>query len=436
MLNGSHFASLEDQVLVTKAEITSAYLNYLITQHQSYFYAMPGAMPGDSALTYVENDSLFEAEHVNGILRYLVGNRTDFSDSVAVFPVYNSDALYRLAQDLVVSKMLSLPKYKHLVKDKTPLIEVSACFDDIQMLQDRNAKEVFRNEQDHQANEIAGTILADIGMTEEVMLQWHLDSIAKSDLPLVGNKTDLVLNFLDCSQFVIPFRKDMSHYTVAVVNFMSDEDANEIANIQYYDSLGYDLPESEKTQLCDFFRDQNFDEVNFDCVSAKEQREGHNCGIFASFKAIDLLNKNTEHEERLIPNLAMINESEYRALFNYFRNRVVDMLRESGCNISLSENFVQTLKDEQKEREIPLPKVQPSFLGSILGGVISYFWVGAEKKPLRETVATIDPLSLDTQTSETKTCIANCHWDIPTATLLTDSTSEESTRPYKRQRTL
>lgn len=427
MLHGTRRRrKIQPKPLVTKDEITAAYLKYLITQDQSYFYAMPGAMPGDSAMAFVEDDSLFDAEHVNGILRYLVGKRPHFADNVAIFPVYNPDAFYRLAQDLVVSKMLQLPKYKHLVKDKTPLIEISECLGDEDLLEQRNAEEAFRNEQDNQANEIAGTLLAEIGMTTDVMLQWYLDSIAKNPTSLVGNKTNPLLHFADCSQFVIPFRKDENHYTVAVVNCVSDEEDSGIANIQYYDSLGDDLPESEAEQLCDFFRDQNFDEVNYDCVSVKEQREGHNCGIFAAFKAIDLLNDNTEQEERLIPNLEIILESEYCALFNYFRNRVVEMLRKSGCNIALSDELVQTLKSEQEARDKPAPLPQPSFLEGVIGGVTSFFWGGEKKRKVPEPVSTVDPLSLKRLNPGTKTSIANCQWDKPTATLITETPDEDT----------
>lgn len=431
MLYGSSSTSSK-QPLVTKDAIIAAYLQYLLSQHQSYFYAMPGAMPGDSALAFVEEDSLFDAEHVNGILRYLVGQRPHFAENVAIFPVFNPDAFYRVAQDLVVSRMLSLPKYQHLVKDKTPVLEEAECLGDEDLLAEREAELAFRDEQDNQANEIAGNILAEMGMNDNVMLHWHLNGIAKSLNSLVGNRTHPLQPFADCSQFVIPFRQDENHYTVAVVNCISDKNENGIANIQYYDSLGDELAEHEQTQLCDFFYDLKFDEVNFDCVSVHEQREGYNCGIFASFKAIDLLNANSNLDERLLPDLEKLHKSEYHELFHYFRNRIVEMLRESGCNIALSEDFAQILLDEQNARDQPPPT---SILSNVVDVVTSFFWGKTTTDPV-PTIGSVDPLNLDDDKTVRKTRIAQRDWNIPTAALLTNADDEEGTshQHYKRQR--
>ncbi|MCS5711204.1 hypothetical protein [Candidatus Berkiella aquae] len=416
MLSGSSSSISEDftpSVTISKEEITQAYLQYLIEQHQSYFHTVQGSNPGDSALAIIEADSQFEAEHVNGMLRYLIGQRPHFANQIGIFPVFNQDAFYRLAQDQLIKKMLNHPDYQYLVKDTTPLIELSDCLDFPELWEKRNTEEVHRTWQDQEAIRVAGDILDHQGTTDEVMLEWYLESIAASPLAFLGNMNQQDMAFKNCSQFIIPLRIDGVHYTVAIV----DCTAEDTAHIKYYDSMGHDLQDYLKQQLINFF-ENHFADVTYECVSKHEQKDGYNCGIFASFKAIDLININTQRSERLLPNL---NTQEYHALFNYFRNQVAEMLRLSGCNIELDHKLAKMIQTEHQQREEASKKAAtPSLLESFFNGFYSTATsILGIHKPVQKKASTplFDLLGdlPEHTTYHPKTSIAHRQWSAPSA---------------------
>lgn len=418
----------ESSIEVTKDEVTNAYLQYLIAQHQSYFDTAPSAKRGEAAHSIVEINSRFEAEHVNGILRYMVGARPQLSNSVGIFPVFNQDAFNLVAHHLAVNKILANPDFQYLVKDTAPLIELSDCQFFPELLKERNAEEKRRNEQDKEADDIAQTTLATNGINSDMMLVWYLQAIASNSHSFLGNLANPTLTIENCSQLIIPFRKNENHYTVAVVNFIS-EDNNQIAKIQYYDSLGEDLDTSYKNQLAMFLMEIGFQRIDYKCVSKPEQNDKCNCAIFASFKAIDLSNENIGNTEQLLQGLDL----DYSALFNYFRNRVTEMLRESGCNISLSPEMIAQIKLEQAERDKPK---QPGIV-SWLTGTLYNAAAALIKSPMKRLAEdsesenlTFDPFVMDDVVNNVfhrRTVIAKRIYPVPSAALMDDNTEEEAT---------
>ena len=334
-------------IAINKDEITRSYIQYIEEQHISYFRNAPSAEMGDTVPSIVTRHSQFDAEHLDGILRYLVGARAHLVNTLGIFPVFNQDAFYRVAQDFVVNKILREPYFKHLVKDTEPLVERSEVKDFPELLEARDLEEAKRSAQDREANQEAAKILRENGITSDVLLLYYLEGIARSEQSYLGNREREDVLFDRCDQFIIPFRKDGNHYTVAVVQ-CTQKDEQRCAHIKYYDSLGAGLDVKYKSQLAKFFLNMGFPKVLYSNLSKREQKDKYNCAIFAGFKAIDIANMHVANNERLLENL----DTDYVALFDYARCRIVEMLRESGCNISLSPEFTLLLKEKQRVREL------------------------------------------------------------------------------------
>ncbi|MCS5709305.1 hypothetical protein CC99x_010350 [Candidatus Berkiella cookevillensis] len=334
-------------IAISKDEITQSYIQYIEEQHISYFHNIPGAQMGDTVPSIVTRHSRFDAEHLDGILRYLVGARAHLVNTLGIFPVFNQDAFYRLARDFVVNKILTEPRFQHLVKDTTPLVERSEVKDFPELLEERDLEEAKRSAQDREANQEAAKILKENGVGSDTLLLYYLEGIARSEKSYLGNKGNEHISFENCHQFIIPFRKDDNHYTVAVVQ-CTQEGEQRCAHIKYYDSLGAGLDAKYKQQLAKFFINMGFSRVLYNSLSKREQRDKYNCALFAGFKAIDIANMHVGDDERLLKNL----DNDYAALFDSFRYRVVEMLTESGCNISLSPEFTRQLKATQKVCEL------------------------------------------------------------------------------------
>lgn len=334
-------------VVINKDEITQNYIQYIQEQRISYFLNAPSAQMGDTVPSIVTRHSQFDAEHLDGILRYLVGERAHLVNTLGIFPVFNQDAFYRLAQDFVVNKILMEPRFTHLVKDTTPLVERSKVKDFPELLEARDLEEAKRSAQDREVNQEAAKILRENGITSDVLLLYYLQAIARSEQSYLGNREREDILFDRCDQFIIPFRKDGNHYTVAVVQ-CTQKDEQRCAHIKYYDSLGSGLEAKYKSQLAKFFLNMGFPKVLYSNLSKREQKDKCNCAIFAGFKAIDIANMHVGNDERLLKNL----DVDYVALFDFFRYRAVEMLTESGCNISISNKFTQQLKKTQKINEL------------------------------------------------------------------------------------
>ena len=393
-------------IVVSTKEIQDAYMAYLSSQFNHYFHTAMGAKPGEAAPAFVEEDSLFEAEHVDGILRYLIGKDPRLANTVGIFPTFNPDAFFRQACDTVVNKIKQDPRFKKLVKDPTPLIEVSDCAGFPDLLAQRNAEERFRDQQDNEANEHAKRILSENGITRDNLFALYLQAIVNGENTKLGNKTNPHLPLANCTQFIIPIRQN-NHYTVAVANCDVEESS---ANIEYYNSFGSDLNENDKNQLVIALCDMGFDNVEFDCVSERQQKEGdgHNCGLFAAFKGFDLAAENTGSHKRVLEGF----EKEYDAFFRYLRNRATEMLRESGCNIALSEELVALIKQDQAERDSKEDK--DSTLTWMYKAATSLFNSSVKR-------AALDDLSDD---DEPMTLIADKQWNKPSALL--QSCAEEA----------
>lgn len=334
-------------IKINKDEVTQTFIEYIAVQHETYFHNSPDTLIGNTVPSIVYENSRFDAEHVDGILSYLIGARAHLFNSVGIFPVFNEDAFFRVAQDFVANKLLKDPRFKHLVKDTSVLVERSLIQAFPKLLRERDLEEAKRSAQDIELNQEAARILKENGITTDIFLLCYLAGIAGSKKSLLGNKTNADVAFENCTQLIIPFRKDGGHFTVAVVH-CTQEGNQRCAHIKYYDSLGAGLEHQYKSQLSKFFIKMGFQKVLYSCLSQREQKEKYNCGIFAAFKAIDFANAHAGNDERLLINL----DVDYRELFAYFRCRVVEMLSESGCNISLSQEFITKLKEQQSAREI------------------------------------------------------------------------------------
>ncbi|MBN9287068.1 MAG: hypothetical protein BGO43_11835 [Gammaproteobacteria bacterium 39-13] len=279
------------------------------------------------------------------------------------FEEYNNDA-EELNRNLLESEDLDDTPFKENESLAEKITEIEAQIDSLKItrLTKTNLKKALNqavdavedklrrvneyNQQDMAFNLEAQKLLADHNFSEDTLFKHYLDAVVDSDHHFLGNLQNRELSFYDdaCNQLIIPFRKNGSHYTVAVAH-MYMEDKKQIAKVKYYDSMGSDLDESLQAQLVAFFEGKGF-EVEYECVSEHEQKEGYNCSIFASHKAIDMVNENEGNDERLLEDL---NEDNYDQLLNYYRYVVTLKLSEMGQNVSAGKELTKDLRRRQRE---------------------------------------------------------------------------------------
>ncbi len=181
-------------------------------------------------------------------------------------------------------------------------------------------------------------------ITQNTYLKLFLGSMVDSRHNFLGRPQSNQLGFNNCSQMVIPFRNGGYHYTVAVVD-CKGEGANRTAHIKFYDSLGHDLSTSLKNQLSQFLTERGY-KVSYECVSAHDQtKEGVNCGIFASFKAIDLLNQNAGKQDQQ-QYLADFGAHNYLYRMNYYRYIAVLKLLSQRYNVSVGGSLSAAMQAE------------------------------------------------------------------------------------------
>lgn len=313
-------------IIITKSDIKAKIDKYIINQRKICFGIHPTIQAVPSQIG--ENDCL-DAEHVDGLLHYLVSNRNHLKNSVAIFPVYNADAIAFQAQTFVYKKLKVDLRCQHLVPSNVVLPERSTLEPDA--LEERDKEERKRNAQETALRQKADEVLANNNITEEKLFQWFLEAMTESTYNLLGNR------FRNCTQCIIPIRIDNGHYTTAVTH-MTGRTTNKNANITYYDSKGHELYDTYQASLCAFFTDKGYD-INYEDISENDQKyDGVNCGLFASLKSIDIANNNVGHNETLL-DLDELTEEEYKQYFRTQRYQAVQILSSNGFNISADESI-------------------------------------------------------------------------------------------------
>lgn len=297
----------------------------------------------------IESDSWLDTQHVEGTIQSLVAEKPKLRNTVGVFPVFTIETMEHLAQDAAEIKIiqdLGLPTRR------TPAGDVALIERPLPSIVGLNKKQLAarekelnkRNKEAQERREQASEILAENDMTTNELFQLFLEAMADSEHAFLGNPKTPNLRFDDCTQFIIPIRKNANHYTTAVVHLYEEEDTW-IADIKYYDSMGGEMDDNLQAQLIAFFTSRGY-EPQYKCVSESDQKEGHNCSIFASFKSIDIANENIGEEDRLLDKLT---DDNYEQRMNYYRYIVTLKLKEMGQNVSASEGLTEDIVQQQKE---------------------------------------------------------------------------------------
>lgn len=325
-------------------QIKENIINAIWEQRQAYQVMTPAdtqAVPSE-----IDIDSWLDAEHVEGTIRELVGIRS-YLKKVGVFPVYNNDYIYQVAQITVYYRIIHEPVYQEMLPSQEPLPERQAIINsDLTPLQKtaqieaRDQEEKKRFQQEKALQKLADQTLATWGVTNQTLLLWYLEAIASSDHHFLAHAQSVHLTWNECEQFIIPLRKDEIHYTVVVVHFV-----NAMASIRYYDSKGQDIPQYVLDALVFLFDRWGY-EVYYSSAAKDEQRDWYNCGIFASLKAIELASENVGQVENLLNDL---NRKNYDTAFQYYRHLIALLLEKNGFNITLSKGLINALERQQQQ---------------------------------------------------------------------------------------
>ncbi len=290
-----------------------------------------------------------EWQHVYGAIPILVAERQHLRDNVGVFPPYNLNRMKELLESRVTTKLIKdaglatrVTANGDTILDEPPLPSLSTLTERGKVL--RNNEEKRRNEAERQRYAKAKEILEKNNLSEEKAFELYLEALGESKENFLGNPYKKDLSIDECTQFIIPFNFNNSHFAVSVVKFEKEGD-KKIAIIKHYDSMGSDLRETLKSQLISYCAGLGF-EPRYQCVSQRDQRyDGYNCGIFACFKAIDIANENANNPERLLDNLRYDN---YHQIMDSLRYVISLKLREFGINVSSSAHLTGRLKQQQE----------------------------------------------------------------------------------------
>jgi hypothetical protein len=163
--------------------------------------------------------------------------------------------------------------------------------------------------------------------TKSKLLEWFLDfSLAAQSLCDFSKSAS--------RQIIIPFSLD-SHFSVAVI-YLTQGKFHKLAEIQYYNSFGEDLDIDFQFALKRCLAKRGFI-PKYENVSALEQKDKHNCGIFIIYKAIELASHNVGAKETLLP-LSTLEESLYLKWFEQARCYISHILHLQNMNVCLSIN--------------------------------------------------------------------------------------------------
>lgn len=292
-----------------------------------------------------------EWHQVYGIIPSLVAKRPHLADTVGVFPIYNAKRMNEFAQALAEVKII---EHQGLPTRTTPegdvvLLEKPLPEDKDLSKKQREAKlrtQAQRNEQAIARKEQARALLAEQGFTQQTMFRLYLEALGESDENFIGNPKKPNLKLDDCTQLIIPFNFNNIHYAVSVIHFV-EVNKEKIADIQFYNSDGSDLDESLQNQLVAYCEGLGF-KPQYRCISKPDQIDSWECSMFASYKGIDIANENVGNEERFLSDLTKANYEQRLAMLRYNSAHILEMF---GQNVTVGDDLVKFLKNNQKEFE-------------------------------------------------------------------------------------
>ncbi len=303
-----------------------------------------GLRDGTEAPEEIGTSNWLEWQHVYGLLPSLVAERKHLFDSVGIFPAFSATRMNELLQneaELVIIKNLGLPT-RVTPNGDTVLIEKAFKDDSKLTAKERAAKkrELAKiNREARQRRQQAAELLENSNLGENNAFTLYLEAIGESKENFLGNPKKPDLSLDECQQFIIPFHYQNNHYTVAVVHFVRSN-KQMVADIKYYDSIGSDLDDSLKTQLIAYCESLGF-KARYTCASKPDQKEGYNCSMFASFKAIDICNSNFKHPERFLSDLTSVNYDQVLIMLRYTASL---MIKAFGQNVKPSSELAGDLK--------------------------------------------------------------------------------------------
>lgn len=322
-------------------ELTLTFARYVKNHQKAYKDALPGAdtqldNPSQAwvnapsiAPEEMSLDSTLDAAHLDAMFRILIASRPHLVN-VGIFPVFNQDALENVARDAIYNAIKADPKYKDMLPNTDPLPEKSSLTDR-KALKKRDKEEDKRIAQEKALQAEAEKVFHNLKIS---VLGCHLGMANLADFNLLGHPSNPDLQFDQCEQWIIPFRANNNHYTVAVVNAVTVDD-QKIAFIKYYDSLNGRIDSNHKLKIEQLFQSKGF-ETAYQCVSTQDQRYGdNNCGIFACLKAIDIASENAGNPERIVATF----RENYDSAITGFRVQFANIFQDRGYAVKIDDEL-------------------------------------------------------------------------------------------------
>ncbi|MBS0286284.1 MAG: hypothetical protein JSR17_03260 [Proteobacteria bacterium] len=358
-----------------------------------------GLRDGTEVPDEISTNNWLEWQHVYGLIPALVAQRPHLRNVVGVFPAFTLNRVNGLIEDAAETKIIDNLGLKTRV---TPDGDVTLLEKEIPSDKGLTKKQLAywkgvrtkRNKDAKERREQAKALLVQSSLGENESFLLYLEAIGESKEHFLGNPQNRNLTIDNCEQLIIPFHYHDNHYTVAVVHF-TEEDDKDIAQIKYYDSMGSDLNDSLKKQLITYCENLGF-EAKYECVSKHDQKDGVHCSIFSSFKAIDVANENAGDDERFLDKLT---DDNYNAIIYMLRYLVSLKLKQSGQNVTPSDDLVSELKYHQENfKQLSVHSQKVSEVNSLLLDIKFHFEKAlnprAKGGPLSKALPDINPNDL------------------------------------------
>lgn len=312
----------------------------------------------------IESDSLYSDEQITYLAQHWIGSYPELQNEVGVLPILDitspardlnraGNTYFKAVEDPIYDEISRHPAYQNIAPDMSIKLPDPSkmSVEDKLIADERAARELYLRDIANQmvSMQLKPGNMVKIYLESVLEAQDHsfLKNIHKNFLPINAE------NFhQECQQIILPIgNRNNNHYTVAVIHFSQNAQGRKCAHIDYYNSLGPDLPETYRNQLIEYFMGKGY-ETDYYCISSRERPdqigEEHNCGNFVICKSLDMALENKgirEQNPHLGPVfLSQLNSSNYERVFIHLRILNAFLLQSAGFQAPIAPDLIEDFR--------------------------------------------------------------------------------------------
>lgn len=309
-----------------------------------------------------EKDTL-EVAHVDGLLRCLVGLEPALKSTLGIFPVYSAEDCKRMLEEAAYEQLIKDPAYQEFLPATQPLEDTSRS----------NPEYQKRVQQAQKLRAFAQRNLKESGLDAKTIYLHYLNSIADSKEMLLGNTKESKLDIMECTQCIFPFNEKDYHFTGAIVHLV-DNLESKTAFIEFYNSLGGNIPKEYGDALKTFFVEKGY-KIEEKTISKHEQRN-LDCGIFMATRLVEaaLRFKKVVFESRLKEITDTISKQKYDEILRAIRHEYSILLSTAGYETPITDDLKAHLKKQQQKFTHPQSEEESDDVSLLLNFLSETDW--------------------------------------------------------------